>query len=69
MFNDWSLPFVDYDEANINESDLKEAAEKLCEKFIENVIGSREVYENIHTENPGLFSLVVSEIFKAASLS
>lgn len=65
MFNDWSLPFVDHDEVNVDESDLREAAAKLCEKFIDNVMASREVYENIHTENPGLFSLVVSCHFKA----
>ena len=54
------MPFVNWSEVNLTGLQLEEAAEILCEQYIENVMSTRDVYENLHLDNPGLFSLCVS---------
>ncbi|EEB11657.1 protein phosphatases pp1 regulatory subunit, putative [Pediculus humanus corporis] len=58
-FADLSMPFVNWSEVNLTGLQLEEAAEILCEQYIENVMSTRDVYENLHLDNPGLFSLCV----------
>ncbi|KAK6626521.1 hypothetical protein RUM44_008994 [Polyplax serrata] len=60
VFADWSMPFIEWSQVNLSGLQLEEAAELLCEKYIESVMSTRDIYESLHLDNPGLFSLIVS---------
>lgn len=62
VFADWSMPFIEWSQVNLSGLQLEEAAELLCEKYIESVMSTRDIYESLHLDNPGLFSLIVGNM-------